>query len=122
MFIRAARFVTHPLLVIGAGGFIMWWFPTHARDVHPLMYGGLALFVIIGGLRLRQLLPSARRRSKLPRTRVVGFSLVRVVVKRPWRPLSPREAAMRRRLSPQLRLLLSRQERTIRHAISSTPI
>lgn len=108
MFTRAARFLTHPLLVFGAGGFILWWFPTHAREVHPVVYGGLALFVIIGGLRLRQLLPSPRRRSKLPKTRVVGFSLVRVVVKRPWRALSPREAAMRRRLSPQLRLLLNR--------------
>ena len=106
MLTRTARFLTHPLLVLGAAGFILWWFPTHARDVNPLVYGGLALFVVIGGLRLRQLLPSARRPSKMPKTIVVSFSRVRVVVKRPWRPLSPGERAMRRRLSPQLQALL----------------
>lgn len=82
--------------------------------MRPEDFFGFAILAIVPVRALTYLhrfisppLPMPRRR-KGALQRVVKHSLVRVAVPRRWRSSSPGEAAMRRRLSPQLRALLAR--------------
>lgn len=119
---RLLWFITSPAFTWGLWFLflgLLWWYNHELAmmrqpTMRPEDFFGFAILAIVPVRALTYLhrytslpAPVLRRRRK-PVRRVVKHSLVRVAVPRRWRAASPGEAAMRRRLSPQLRALLAR--------------